>query len=243
MKHDRIAGRVAVLACLNARRRRPRKLYLLTSAKGLEDIAAAQPGLPVEYVDRRVLDKLSGGVVHQGVLLDADPLPIENADRWEPAKLPAHAPVIVLDSVEDPHNFGAIVRSAAAFGASAVVFGKDRAAPISPAAQKAGAGGFEAVQLVQATNLVRALDRLRAADFWIVGLAEEARDSIWTANLTGRIALVVGNEGSGLRPLVRKHCDLLAAIPLAGQLTSLNASVAAAVALAEISRRAKLDSK
>lgn len=239
MKFDRIAGRVSVLACLNAGRRRPRKLYLLASAKGLDDIAAAARGLPVEYLDRRALDKLSDGVVHQGVLLEADPLPVENADRWEPTKLPADSPIVVLDSIEDPHNFGAIVRSAAAFGASAVVFAKDRAAPISPAAQKAGAGGFELVQLVQATNLVRALDRLRDANFWIVGLAEEGRDSIWTANLTGRIALVVGNEGTGLRPLVRKHCDLLAAIPLAGKLTSLNASVAAAVALAEIARRQK----
>jgi len=145
--------------------------------------------------------------------------------------------VVALDGVEDPHNFGAIVRSAAACGACAVLFGKDRAAPISAVSVKSAAGGMEYVDLVQATNLVRSLDALKKAGCWIAALDAEAPQDLWDADLTGRIVLVIGSEGKGIRRLVNEHCDLHLRIPLRGPITSLNASVSAAIALAECLRQ------
>jgi len=193
--------------------------------------------VPLEECGRRELDALVRGTVHQGVVLEADPLPVHRADRWLASHAQADAVIVALDGVEDPHNFGAIVRSAAAFGAQAVLFAKDRAAPLSPAAVKSAAGGMEYVDLIQATNLVRALDAFRKADFWAAALDAAAPQALWEADLAGRLVLVVGAEGKGIRRLVREHCDLHLHIPLAGPIASLNASVSAAIALAECARQ------
>jgi len=193
--------------------------------------------VPLEECGRRELDALVRGTVHQGVVLEADPLPVHRADRWLASHAQADAVIVALDGVEDPHNFGAIVRSAAAFGAQAVLFAKDRAAPLSPAAVKSAAGGMEYVDLIQATNLVRALDACRKADFWAAALDAAAPQALWEADLAGRLVLVVGAEGKGIRRLVREHCDLHLHIPLAGPIASLNASVSAAIALAECARQ------
>jgi len=139
--------------------------------------------------------------------------------------------------VQDPHNLGAVVRSAAACGAAGVLFAKDRSAPLSPAAVKAAAGAMEYVDLVQATNLARALGVLKKAGFWVAGLEAEGAKVLWDADLGGRMALVVGSEGKGIRRLVREQCDLLVRIPLTGPITSLNASVSAGIALAECVRQ------
>jgi 23S rRNA (guanosine2251-2'-O)-methyltransferase len=225
-----------VLECLRAGHRAGRTLYVLDGARGLESILAVA-NIPIKRLSRNELDTLSGGVQHQGVVLDADPLPIHKADTWIAREFPTDALVVVLDGVEDPHNFGAIVRSAVACGASGVLFGKDRAAPVSTAAMKAAAGAMEHIDLVRATNLVRALDALKEAGFWIAGLDGEAPQTIWDADLKGRTVLVIGGEGKGLRRLVREHCDYLLCIPLPGPITTLNASVSAAVALAECVRQ------
>ena len=193
--------------------------------------------MPVEERPRQDLDARAGGVVHQGVLLEADPLPIHKAETWARDPFPGDAIVVILDGIEDPYNFGAIIRSAAACGARAVVFGKDRAAPLSTAAVKSAAGGVEYVDLVQAANLVRGLELLKEAGFWLAALDAGAPDVLWGADLKGRIGLVVGGEGQGIRRLVREHCDLHLRIPLTGPVTSLNASVSTAVALAECLRQ------
>ena len=122
-------------------------------------------------------------------------------------------------------------------GALAVLFGKDRAAPLSPASVKSAAGAMEHIELVRATNLVRALDALKEAGFWTVALGARGRDDLWNTDLTGRVALVVGSEGHGIRRLVLAHCDLHLRIPLVGPMTSLNASVSAGIALAECLRQ------
>ena len=210
---------------------------MLRGAKGLDAIRRAAAGLPVEECARHELDALAGGVVHQGVVLEAGPLPVYAADQWVRRAFAADAIVVVLDGVEDPHNFGAIVRSAAACGACAVLFGKHRAAPISAASAKSAAGGMEHVDLVRAANLVRAIQALKQGGFWAAALDPEGEQVIWEADLTGRIALVVGSEGKGLRRLVREACDLRLRIPIAGPIPSLNASVSAAVALAECLRQ------
>lgn len=234
---DRVVGRIPVLECLRAGKRPARRLFLLRNANDVDEIRHAARGVPIEECDRNRLDQLSGGVVHQGVVLEADPLPLLNSGSWAKGAFPEQAVVVVLDGVEDPHNFGAIVRSAAACGACAVVFGKDRSAPLSAAAMKSAAGAMEYIDLVQATNLSRAIDDLKKAGFWVAGLDAEGEKTIWEADLKGRIALVVGGEGKGIRRLVSEHCDFHVRIPIAGPITSLNASVSAAIAIAECLRQ------
>ena len=234
---EQVAGRIPVLEALRAGKRRPRRLLVLQSAKGLEAILAAASGIPVEECARRDLDALCRGAVHQGVILEADPLPIHKAQAWVERRFDSDAVVVVLDGIEDPHNFGAIVRSAAACGARAVMFGRDRAAPISLASLKSAAGAMEYIDLVMATNLVRSVEGLKKAGFWIAALDPQAPATLWGADLTGRVGLVVGREGKGVRRLVREHCDLHLRIPLTGPVTSLNASVSAAIALAECMRQ------
>ncbi len=232
-----VIGRIPVLETLRAGKRPVRRLYLLRGAKDLDALRAAAGSLPIEECTREELDGLAGETAHQGAVLDAAPLMIWALADWLRNPPPADAIVVVLDGIEDPHNFGAIVRTAAACGAAAVVFGKDRAAPLSAVASKAAAGGMEHVALIQVTNITRALEGLKEAGFWTAALAEDAEQVLWQADLKGRIALVLGNEGYGIRRLVREHCDFLLRIPLPGVISTLNVSVSAAVALAECIRQ------
>lgn len=233
----KVAGRIPVLECLRAGRRRAHRLYLVEGGRDLGPLRTAARGLPVQECTRRELDVLAEGAVHQGVILEADPLPLLEPAPWLARETDPDAVVVALDGVEDPHNFGAIVRSAAAFGARAVLFAKDRAAPVSPASVKSAAGAMEYVDLIQATNLARALEEFKRAGFWTVALDADGPQSLWEAGLDGRVVLVIGAEGTGLRRLVRERCDFLLRIPIAGPITSLNASVSAAVALAECVRQ------
>ena len=234
---DWVPGRIPVFECLRARKRTAHKLLVLEGAKGLEDIRAAAGGIPIVECPRSELDRILPDAVHQGVLLQADPVPVRNGDAWTRSEFPSDCIVVALDGVQDPHNFGAIVRSAAACGARAVLFGKDRAAPITPAAVKSAAGGMEYVDLVQAANLVRSLDALKKAGFWIAALEADARQLLWEADLTGRVVLLIGGEGKGIRRLAAERSDFHLRIPLTGPITSLNASISAAVALAECQRQ------
>ena len=234
---EKVAGRLPVLAALQAGRRRPRCLYVYEHAKDLGAIKEAAATIPVEQVNRKRLDDLSAGVNHQGVVLQAAPLPVFPLDDWMQRHPEPEQALVMLDGVEDPQNFGAIIRSAAAFGAAGVLFAKDRASPITTAAMKAAAGGMEYVDLIQVTNLARALETLKKQGFWIAALAEDAEQPIWKADLRGRIALIIGNEGTGIRRLVKERADFLLSIPLTNALPSLNASVSAGIALAEWSRQ------
>ena len=145
--------------------------------------------------------------------------------------------LVALDSIQDPHNLGAIIRSAAAAGASGVIIPKDRSAPLEGAATKVAAGSMSLIRICQVTNLVEALMELKEAGYWIFGAEGASGNSIYTTDLTGKACLVIGSEGKGLRPLVRKQCDFLISIPMAGHVESLNASVAAGVMLFEIARQ------
>lgn len=232
-----VFGRIPVLECLRARRRPPRRLYVLASARGIDDILGAAKGVPVEETDRAGLDRLAAGGNHQGVVLRAAPTEVFDLETWLERHPEPDAFAVLLDCVEDPQNFGAVIRSAAAFGAAGVLFGKDRAAPLSPAAVKAAAGGVEHVDLVQVTNLARAVEQMQKAGFWAAALDADGQKTLWEADLTGRTLVVVGNEGDGIRRLVRDRCDFVVSIPLSGAISSLNASVSAAIALAECRRR------
>jgi len=237
VRPEKVVGRIPVLESLRAGRRAPRRLFVLRGAAGLEDIRAAA-AIPVEEVTREDLDRLAPGLVHQGVVLEVDPLRVFELRDWlEKKPLAAGDFLIVLDGIEDPHNFGAIIRTAAACGAAGVLFGKDRAAPLSPAVFKAAAGGIEYVDLIQVTNLARSLRQLKDAGFWVAALEANAEQILWDADLRGRMALVIGGEGRGIRRLVRENCDLEVRIPISGPITSLNASVSAAIAMAECVRQ------
>ena len=234
---DIVLGRIPVLECLRAGKRRARRLFVLEGARGLEELRDAARNVPVEVLPRRDLDRMAAGVTHQGAILQADPLPLLELKPWLAKFSAPDAFVVVLDGVEDPRNFGAIVRSAAACGAAAVIFGKDRAAPLSAAAAKAAAGAMEWIDLIRAGNLARGLDTLKEAGFWVGGLDARGAQMLWEADLSGRTALVVGSEGRGIRRLVYERCDFQLCIPISGPVSSLNASVSAAIALAECSRQ------
>ncbi len=194
---------------------------------------------PLETVSRADIDQwLPPGAVHQGIALSADPLPAMGVeDLAQAAEGLESAVVMVLDQVTDPHNVGAIVRSSAAFGALGVVM-QDRNAPEETGTlAKSASGALEKLPLVKVTNLARALEALKEAGFWIAGLAGDAPVTIAGAKLSGKIALVLGSEGEGLRRLTRDHCDYLVKLPQSDLVESLNVSNAAAVALYELVRR------
>jgi 23S rRNA (guanosine2251-2'-O)-methyltransferase len=212
--------------------------------------AARAAGVSVEHAPRHRIAELSGaeGAAHQGVVAEVAPFEYadleELLDRAGPQAPPQQAarqpPLIVaLDGVQDPHNLGAIVRSAHALGAHGVVIPQDRAAQVTPAVEKAAAGALAWCPVARVVNLARALDAMRERGLWTAGLAADGAEDLDRADLTGPLALVVGAEGTGLRRLVREKCDRLLRIPMAGPggVGSLNASVAAALALYEVARQ------
>lgn len=234
-----VFGRNAVLECLRARRRAARRLHLLGGGEALDDIrdAAARIHLEIDESARGDLDRLAKGGVHQGVVLEADPLPRYDAREWLDSNPPRDAIAVLLDGVTDPHNLGAIARSAVALGAHAIVLTEDRAAPVTPTAVKAASGAMEHIDLLCVTNLARTMAVMKEHEFWLAALDPDGDQDLWDADLTGRIGLVIGSEGSGLRRLVRESCDFALRIPLAGPIPSLNASVSAGIALAECARQ------
>lgn len=232
-RYDVVVGRLPALACLNASKRAVHKAYLHNGAKGLEEIIGCLSPDQIRWCDKRELDKIAGGVVHQGVALYASPLPIMALQDWLLMHPEKSCALVILDSIADPMNFGAIIRSAAAFGAAGVLFQKDRAAPVSPATVKASAGGVEYVDLIQATNLVRDIQLLKKENFWVTTLEASGDQLLWQADFKGRTAIIIGSEGNGVRRLVKEQSDFIVSIPIRGELSSLNASVAAGLALGE----------
>jgi 23S rRNA (guanosine2251-2'-O)-methyltransferase len=190
-------------------------------------------------VERMEMDRLlPHGSVHQGVVLEAEPLSEPGLRDFIGGDNPPDC-LILLDQVTDPHNIGAILRSAAALGAGAVILTERNAPGVTGVLAKAASGATEFVPQIHVVNLARALDELRQAGYWCVGLAEEGERDLGACDLSGRTALVLGAEGEGLRQLTRKKCDELARLPTGGPISSLNVSNAAAVALYEVRRQKK----
>jgi 23S rRNA (guanosine2251-2'-O)-methyltransferase len=239
-------GRHAVSAALANPARRWRRLAVLAvqqdEASAL--VAAAQAvrrgdGEPIRTVERGALAALLGAdAVHQGLALEVEPLDAPDLDdTLRAAALTPRSTIVVLDQVSDPHNVGAILRAAAAFGAAAVIVTAHGAPPASGALAKAASGALELVPLIPAVNLTRALAQLKEAGFWCCGLDERATRVLSALDLGSRVALVLGAEGDGLRRLVRENCDYLARLPTGPAMPSLNVSTAAAVALYAMSQR------
>jgi len=252
-------GRHAVAAALANPARRWRRLAVLateaeaaaalvTAARARRLVAAQSAHEPrgeprgeaVEVLDRAALNLLlPEGAVHQGWALAVEPLAASDLDevlRATAGNVAGRSVIVVLDRVGDPHNVGAVLRSAAAFGAAAVVVAEHGAPAVTGVLAKAASGALERLPLVRAGNLSRVLDRLKEAGYWCCGLDATAPAPLASLDLGPRVALVLGAEGSGLRRLVREHCDYLARLPTRPELLSLNVSNAAAIALYELAR-------
>lgn len=191
-------------------------------------------------VDKDALDHQLPGAVHQGIALDAAPLPeTDLSDICRQAEGMDNACVMILDQVTDPHNVGAILRSCAAFGALAIIMPERNAPPMTGVLTKIACGAAEVVPIVSVGNLARAMEELKEAGFWRIGLAEEGTQMLAEVDLTGKVALVMGAEGEGMRRLTMENCDIIAKLPTLPPIGSLNVSNAAAVSLYEVIRRAK----
>lgn len=238
-----IVGINAVASALEHDLAHVRELLLESGAKNPRLAAieneARDCGIPVRRVSTQSLEGIAGGARHQGV-----------AARYEAAKLldekdlkglvegaAGRALVLVLDGVQDPHNLGACLRSAAAAAVTCVVIPKDKAVGVTATVRKTSAGAADRIPLVQVTNLARALRELKDLGVWLYGFAGEAKDSFYTLDLKGNVGLVLGGEGDGLRRLTAETCDQLVRIPMPGDMESLNVSVAAGVALFEAVRQ------
>lgn len=226
----RLFGLHAVEAALNNPKRKVNRLLLTENAERRLTDAHAPLTAPIQRVSPRDLDKLLGGdAVHQGAMLETEPLDEPNFDDL--AATANGRPLIVLDQVTDPHNVGAILRSAAVFGAAGIVMTRRHSPPLNGVLAKSASGALEMVPVARVQNLSRALDELREAGFALVGLDGAADNRIETLDWSQPTALVMGAEGKGLRELTRKTCDTLARITTDGPIASLNVSNAAAIAL------------
>jgi len=209
--------------------------------KRLAEIESRAHGSGIKVIRVKVseLDKLSDQQRHQGVIAGFRGSNIASEGRLD-AILDAmeNTPLIlVLDGVQDPHNLGACLRTAEAAGVDLVIICKDRSAGITPVVRRAASGAAETLSVIQATNLARVLRTLKKRGIWLAGTSDAANESLYATDLTGPLALVMGSEGSGLRRLTSELCDYLISIPMAGQVESLNVSVATGVCLYEINRQ------
>lgn len=231
----RLWGRHAVEAALKNPERRHRKLW--ATREGIESLDGELPAdFSVEYAQGADLARLvARDAPHQGLVLDCDALPdiyLDDVLDGDPAR-----PIVVLDQVTDPHNVGAIMRSAAAFNACAIVTQDRHAPPESGTLAKSASGALEVLPWVRVVNLARALEDIAEAGYWRIGLDGAATTTMGEALPTGPVALVLGAEGEGMRHNVTQHCDALARLPISEEMESLNVSNAAAIALYAVATR------
>ncbi len=233
--HVRLWGRHPVEAALKNPDRQHRKLWATREGIATLD-GELPPDFPVEYADVTDLARLvAKDAPHQGLVLECEPLDgtfLDDAAQGDPAR-----PVVVLDQVTDPHNVGAILRSAAAFGAAAIVTQDRHAPPEGGVLAKSASGALETVPWIRVVNLARALDELAEAGYWRIGLAGEAEETLADGLPAGPVALVLGAEGEGMRHNIAAHCDALAKLPISSAIESLNVSNAAAIALYAVATR------
>ncbi|KJS11624.1 MAG: RNA methyltransferase [Peptococcaceae bacterium BRH_c8a] len=237
---DIIAGRNPVCEALRAGR--PiNKIYLARNLKPatFAEVSglAREKQVPVQKVEKQLLDRMAEGALHQGII--ASVAPYEYADLDDIlAQLGEQVPLLVLlDGINDPHNLGAIIRSADAAGAHGVIIPRRRAASVTSVVARASAGAVEFVPVARVTNIAVTIDMLKERGFWVAGADLAAEQLLWDAPLDGPLAVVVGGEDKGISRLVREKCDLLVRLPMAGRVNSLNASVAAALVLFEAMRQ------
>jgi 23S rRNA (guanosine2251-2'-O)-methyltransferase len=207
----------------------------------LQEILALAEGnaVPVRPADRRALDQMSGGRPHQSVIAVAEEFRYTELEDLLAClkKAPEKPLLLILDEIQDPQNLGALLRTALGCGAHGVILPKDRSADMTPAAMKASAGAAVHIPASRVTNLARTIDLLKEQGLWVFGAAGEAETPLFKIDFTVPLAVVIGSEGKGLRPLVRKKCDGLFSIPMKTPLASFNASVAGGMILYEVARQ------
>jgi len=227
-----------VLEALRAGRVRRLRVGSRSDQRVADVIALAQKrGVSIERVDGSALERASRGGVHQGLVADVEEPTDFSVEDLVKAAAPAAPLIVVLDSVEDPHNVGAILRTVDAAGGHGVIRQERHAAALDGIVAKASAGAVSSVKVATVVNIARAIEELETLGVWTIGLADEATDRYDQIDLTLPTAVVLGAEGQGLRRLVRERCDRLAAIPMLGRVSSLNVSVAAGVVLFEAVRQ------
>ncbi|WP_339892521.1 23S rRNA (guanosine(2251)-2'-O)-methyltransferase RlmB [Neptuniibacter pectenicola] len=246
MQHEHLFGIHAINTVL---KRDPKRVHRILILKGRNDErmhslfeTAMSHKIQVEQVSKRELEELVEGGVHQGVVAFCKPIPTRTEKYLEQLldNLDEPAFLLVLDGVTDPHNLGACLRTADAAGVHAVIAPKDKSAPLNATASKVACGAAEVVPYVLVTNLARTLKSLQQRGIWTTGTAGETDLDVYKANLTGPMALIMGAEGQGMRRLTREHCDQLVKIPMAGEVSSLNVSVATGICLFEAVRQRKI---
>jgi 23S rRNA (guanosine2251-2'-O)-methyltransferase len=237
-----VAGINPVIEALRARPERCNEVIIARGRRlnRAEEILtlARQSGVRVRFEPADALNRLAQGTAHQGVVAVFAPRGyMELEDLLEHALASRPALLVILDGITDPQNLGAVARSAEAAGASGLIMPKDRAAPITPAAEKASSGALEHLPVARVTNLVRAIEQVKEAGLWVAGTVLEGGRELWAADLTVDLAVAIGREDKGLRREVAKACDLLLTIPMKGKVQSLNAAQAATVVLFEALRQ------
>lgn len=203
---------------------------------------ASQRQIPIVYTRRETLEQMAKGGVHQNIIalikeisyLDLEEI-LSRSKRG-----PAKALFLILDGIQDPQNFGSLIRTALGCGAHGIIIPKDRAVGITPAVIKASAGATAHLPVARVTNLSRAIETLQKEGIWVYGATGEARDKVYELDLTADLAIVIGAEGKGIRPLIKKKCDRLFSIPMRGPLNSFNASISGAMILYEVMRQRSL---
>lgn len=237
-----IVGRNPVLEALRAGRPVERLLVAKgASGAAIDEIVALarRSGLTVQFDDRRRLDRLAEGHVHQGVVAVAAPVPYVSVDEiLALARRRGEEPLLLaLDEVQDPHNLGSLLRSADGAGAHGIVVPRRRSAGLTMTVARTSAGAVEHVPVAQVSNLVQTLSDLKGRGMWVAGADTAGQREYWDADLSGPLVIVIGGEDKGLGRLVRRTCDFLVRIPMHGRINSLNAAVAGALLLFESSRQ------
>ncbi len=197
-------------------------------------------GVPVRFLQRTELDRMAGNAAHQGVVAVTSAKQYSGLDDVIGAKRGQYSFIIVLDGVEDPHNLGAVVRTADAAGADGVIIPERRAAPVTGTVTKASAGASEYLPIAKVTNIARTVEELKERNIWTVGLDERGQQTYDALDYKMDCALVLGAEGKGLHDLVRRKCDFLVSVPMLGKVPSLNVSVAGAIVMYEVVRQRRL---
>ncbi len=185
--------------------------------------------IPIKYLDKNILNSMEKGN-HQGIIIDIDDYEYYSLDEIEKEEV-----IIMLDHLEDPHNFGAIIRTVEAAGYKSIIIPKDRSVEVNPTVMKVSAGTIENVKIARVNNLVNTINELKRQGYWIIGTDMEGTD-YKKIDYKGKIVIVIGNEGKGMSRLVKENCDFIASIPMNGKVNSLNASVAAALIIYEAVR-------
>jgi 23S rRNA (guanosine2251-2'-O)-methyltransferase len=242
IREDLIEGRNAVIEALKS----DRTIEYILIAKGdmIGSISvvmalAKEKGIVTKEVDRRKLDEMSQTSSHQGVMAIVTPYKYFGLnDIFKYAEEKGEKPfIIILDEIEDPHNFGSIIRTAEVCGAHGIIIPKRRNVGATPIVYKTSAGAIEHVKIAKVTNINAAIEEIKERGVWVYGADMEAENYIFNTDLTGAVALVIGSEGRGISKLTKEKCDVLVKIPMVGKITSLNASVAGGIIMYEIMKQ------